>query len=608
MSAAGPNLDGVRRVVVSGTARLAVVVGTVAAVAWPMFREPWALPVTADPDAFNDLSHIGVLVDAVRRVGEYPLWNPYYGGGMPWAGSVYNPGLSPQSLLFVLAGEVLGVKLWAVLVLLLGATGMYLSLREWFRLSDGAALCGALLYASAPWMPGVLDGGDYDLMGMYALPFALFAFRRWLVGSPIGLVAPLCLLVGLADAAKWWPFIAAACVLWIALAQRGTLPESRRTVGVVVAHWLLVVGTGVLLAAPKLAPLTRLMALDRVPQMAEREWDLCYRSWEKILIYVTRAEGAGNLQIGIGWPALSLAAIGTVTRRSSWAVGALLVGTTLVAMGPHSPLPVVELASRLPLVRAMGSYGMYLSLPMLVCLVVLAANGMESVLSMVRAWPVRSLAYGALACSVAVIVTDRVAARAQAMSSLFGEPPAPSVRQPFRQVAYAPNEGVVSRYRETPWSVAGADQYRNLQRGVGTITWLGNMVFPEHAVAAERIDEHGRVQRSSSFTGEVVAVDMAPGARLGEPVRTYNTVRVRVESQGPSTFVVNTNCVDGWTSSVGRVGCIDGRLSVGLDHAVAGDIVLRYRDSLFIRGCLLASLGLVGWASAGVWMGRRRAA
>lgn len=608
MNVAGQNLDRMRRFVMSGTTRLAVVVGTAVAVAWPMFREPWALPVTSDPDAFNDLSHIAVLVDAVRRFGEYPLWNPYYGGGMPWAGSVYNPGLSPQSLIFVLAGEVLGVKLWAALVLVLGAAGLYLSLREWFRLSGGAALFGALLYASAPWMPGVLDGGDYDLMGMCALPFALFTFRRWLVGSPIGLLAPLCLLAALGDAAKWWPFIAAVCVLWIAVTQRRTLPTGRQGVGLIVAHWLLVVGVGLLLAAPKLAPLTRLMALDRVPQVAAREWDLCYRSWEKILIYVTRAEGAGNLQIGIGWPALYLAAIGVVTRRAPWGVGALLVGLTLVAMGPHSPLPVVAIASRIPVVRAMGSYGMYLSLPMLVCFVVLAASGMEWVLSTTGSWRARPLVYGALACGAAFILAGRVDARRQATALLFGEPPAPASRQPFQQVAYAPNEGVVSRYRETPGFIAAADQYRNLKRGIGTITWLGNMVFPEYAVAAIRIDERGRAHQSPAFSGEVVPVDMAPGARLGEPVRTYNTIRVRVDSQGPSTFVVNSNCLSGWMPSTGRVGCIDGRLSVALDQPVAADVVLRYHDGLFVRGCVLAGLGLVSWAGAGVWMGRRRAA
>lgn len=641
----------------------------------PLFAQPSALPVTADPDAFNDLSHVGVLVDAARRFGEYPLWNPYYGGGIPWAGSVYNPGLSPQSLLFVLAGEVVGLKLWVLAVLAGGTLGMYGSLREWLRLSRGAAMFGALLYVTAPWLHGVLAGGDYDHFGMFALPLLLLAFRRLLTGGLLGLLAPLGITMGLADAAKWWPFISAGCVLWLALALRHTLPEGRQRVRTIVVAWFAVVAVGVLLASPKLLPLTRLLQLDRVQQFAEREWELCYSSWAQVLAAASEADGPGSLRITVGVPALCLIAIALARTRRVWGVAALFATSALIAMGPASPVPVVAVASRVPVVRDMGSYGMYFSLPMLVSLVLLSAVGAEWVLDagrnrsprvariavlalafLVLAGPmmptpigtlltrvplVRSVVFrathaglpallglAALAALITermigagwtwrpdvvraivlglglVVLADRAIDRYVSMSALFGEPPAPAQQQPFHQVSYAPLQGVVSRYRETPARLGLADQYRNLKRNVGTITWLGNMVLPEHAIAAALVDHDGRKVPSPSYRGEVF--QWGPGrVSLGEPVRTYNTITVPVGADGPAEIVLNTNCTEGWSASVGRTGCRDGLLAVAFDRPVADSVVLRFSDARFTAGCWIALSTLGLWlAFAPRWSGR----
>ena len=56
-----------------------VLLAFVGVLAIPFLENLRNLPVTYDPDALKLLSVDYVVADAVRKYGEYPLWNPYFG-------------------------------------------------------------------------------------------------------------------------------------------------------------------------------------------------------------------------------------------------------------------------------------------------------------------------------------------------------------------------------------------------------------------------------------------------------------------------------------------------------------------------------------------------
>lgn len=78
---------------------------------FPILRDLNGLPTQLNADAYQHLSFAYSYYDAVWNHGELPLWNPYFGGGIPWAGYIYNPGISPWGLIYGLAGDVAGVKI-----------------------------------------------------------------------------------------------------------------------------------------------------------------------------------------------------------------------------------------------------------------------------------------------------------------------------------------------------------------------------------------------------------------------------------------------------------------------------------------------------------------
>src|SRR3989337_4078313 len=84
---------------------------------------PLNLPSTFDPDALQSTAMGYLFAKAVHTFKEFPIWNPYFGGGIPWAGMVWNPGISPMSLILVLFGSVIGIKLWLFCTNLFGAIG-----------------------------------------------------------------------------------------------------------------------------------------------------------------------------------------------------------------------------------------------------------------------------------------------------------------------------------------------------------------------------------------------------------------------------------------------------------------------------------------------------
>src|ERR1044071_6138408 len=99
--------------------------GFFAGLSFPILRDLNNLPTKLNVDAYQHLSFAYTYYDAVRNHGELPLWNPYFGGGIPWAGYIYNPGISPWGLIFGLFGDIAGMKVTLLLSLVLGGLALY---------------------------------------------------------------------------------------------------------------------------------------------------------------------------------------------------------------------------------------------------------------------------------------------------------------------------------------------------------------------------------------------------------------------------------------------------------------------------------------------------
>ena len=90
----------------------------------------WPILARFDNWGIQDWDQHLFYQDAPRTMllqyGQFPLWNPYYGGGMPMLANPQSTFLSPVWIFVLIFGAVRGVKLEIVFYLVAGLLGVYL--------------------------------------------------------------------------------------------------------------------------------------------------------------------------------------------------------------------------------------------------------------------------------------------------------------------------------------------------------------------------------------------------------------------------------------------------------------------------------------------------
>ncbi|HEA47192.1 MAG TPA: hypothetical protein ENH97_02135 [bacterium] len=115
--------------------------------------------------------------DSILKYGQWPLWNPYLGGGEPSLGSVVNFYLSPLFALILLFGPVVGIKLLAIVSMVIGLVGMFKLAREWGIKTTGAYLA-ALIFMFSSHFPLRIAQGAVEYYGQFWLPWILLFASR----------------------------------------------------------------------------------------------------------------------------------------------------------------------------------------------------------------------------------------------------------------------------------------------------------------------------------------------------------------------------------------------------------------------------------------------
>jgi hypothetical protein len=322
------------------------------------------------------------------------------------------------------------------------------------------------------------------------------------------------------------------------------------------------------------------------------------------------------MSIGPAGVLFAVIAVFLYFRRSLWLLVVLTVAAVF-ALGPASPLPVVTWMSSLPLLNKMGNTGIYLNLPMLFCTCSLAALGVEGLRRMTLAaalkksfggmprriagWPIMAI----MVVNIAYLVVHAEPIYSGAFNILDSPPP----KEGFYQVAYRDYLGKASRYREPPEDRPEVNQYFNIRRGIGTITWLGNMVFAEHPKARKVFDKSGSATVQEGYVGEVYCDNPGEGIFIAKALRvSYNTVRFRAINSKTATIVLNMNYARGWSSLDGEITNRDGLLAVRIPAGSERYIRLQYRDNLFLKGLVVAVVAGILWLIVGVRSIRRRCA
>jgi len=133
-------------------------------------------------DWHHRIMNHAVSRESVIEHGQWPLWNPYEGGGFPDLGNPVSSCFSPGFILILLSGPVIGIKLMALLYMAIGLIGTYKLAREW-RFSMAGAYLAAIVFMGSSHFPLKIAEGTAEYYAQCWVPWILL-FAGRLIRQP----------------------------------------------------------------------------------------------------------------------------------------------------------------------------------------------------------------------------------------------------------------------------------------------------------------------------------------------------------------------------------------------------------------------------------------
>lgn len=513
--------------------------------------------------------------------GQAPLYCPALGGGYPIAANPENPGLSPLVALSLLAGERMGLKLIAVLWLVVGSAGMCGLARRCLRVSwPGAGLAGAL-WGSATWSHAVVYGGNPNVLCLAASPTVVWGL---LTGGWGFVAAAAVAAVAMVDGALAWASMVACSAFAAALLSvrrcRGRVSLWTRPLGRLAVALAIAFG----LAGLKMLPMVELLAGTGSIARPRLSYHVQEYGQSRVLAYppeeLSRRLVRPGSRLYLGWGVLGLAAVGLAVRWSRcWRWAAVAAAAAAVTCAHHAPYDLFLLIRSLPVFSSMDGPTKYFDVFVLLGLVLMAAAGWDSAVGWVKGrWPRCGFLAGALA---AVALFPPLWSSVKLNRSVWRQ--APELAPPSTP---APGHG--SFHHVLGWRVEPGEAlpvrlraYANVGRGVGTLDFHTSIRLPVHATPRFLVTASARVVPNPDYTGEVA----------GASIRSWSPNAVALRDLGDECRI-NLNWRPGWRAPAGRLHRGPGIMRVS--RTAAKDVWVVFEPRSFKLGFALtaATLGL----------------
>lgn len=583
---------------------MAILVGLILLATLPVLRSGDLLAF--NNDYFQFVSRHELLRLEILEHGHIPQRTHFFGGGFPLIGDPEDAGFNPLVLGLTLAlGAVLAIKWFGILAMIAGGLSVYVLARRALGLPPLPAFAAAAFYGLNTWLPVRMEDGNPNEIYAYLLPACLLclarlhAGRRYLVG--------LVLLFALSLSNGKFTLVVNAMVLMLlcvlhALSRQGVWDDPQRCGA---AAWkplqrllLALAATGVLMAFRILPTVDLFGGVSGMSNMNltlndTHQYKPVGSMTYSIGRYLNQAldwngtfhERRLPLWLYFGWVPLLLALLGASTgwrRAWPWLVVAFLCAW--LSMADRAPLDLFVWLHQLPLFNTVSRPGKYFAPPVLLCVVVLAAFGMDRLLQWLKS-PRTRLGVGALLLVLGIVPMFQRVWWSSAQSYTYRMPapkPWPAAADGFFQV----------RSRDLPiWRTGPPESlaHVNLARGVGTIDWYTGVRYPQHAVPKYFVERDGSYTANPAYRGECFWLDS--GEVL--PCRfSAHRITVSAGTPRPRTLVVNQNFHADWRVQAGTLTAHEGLLAVRVP-AGSESVELSYRSSALITGLWISAAALL---------------
>jgi hypothetical protein len=577
-------------------------------------------------DWMNILMHRTYFEKSIREFGQFPLWNPFVGGGYPTIQHPSDGALSPFALPVLLFGDITGIKINLLILLYLGAMGVFLIVRGRLGGSTAGAFFAAFAYIVGGWFPSMMLVGFYNQAMFHLFPLIAYfltgAFEKPKLAIAAGLLFAVYSFVGVSGFFTIGIFCGFLALAYCVRFTNKRFVFDPRPTAILALFFVVAAGAG----AVKLLGVWELSnqgVYAHGKTQHERTYDQVFRkeafysgpiSFSKALVsHVSkdaqykkgRPVSLEYAFLGVPWPVLILFFGGLFfAPRRLWPW--LFAGGIMLALsfGPRSPIDLYRwLIWPFAPLRAISQFYKYSNYFIFFVIVLAAGVGLSTVLDRIRSSWAKALLNGA----VLVGLIPYAFSHGALLYETFKLPPQDTAAQPvFYQVqtdvAHLTDNNKIE-YREKIRPLQSRENF-NLRRNVGTIDWYADIYLPENAVPRYFVHPVSGVQRENpGYKGE--AWFASTKNKVQSVDFKANTITVDVQVESPGTLIINQNFHKDWKTDPGRVTSDSGRIAVVLEKPGRYWVTLRFVPQVFYRG-LLISLMTFGFSIAGWFVFRKR--
>lgn len=539
-----------------------------------------------DWDYFS--SHHEVISLTFFEYGQFPLWNPYDGGGISLIGSPQGGFPAPIFILTGIFGVFAGLKIAVWLYTALGLWGMWL-LAGHLGMRGAARLAPSFIFIfSSTWALHLTEGHLVWLPAAF-LPLLFLAFLKGLQDKRWLLVAAVIESVMFYDGGAFVLSISILFITGYAICYSIEIRSWQPLLAYIGVNAL-----AVALSAPRLLPAFELLGSDPRPISAGSP-----NRWDDILAYLIERNGFGHWEyaayVGILVVVLYVLSLSLFRQQRPLILASLFM--LLLSFGNFSAYSPWNILHHLPLYSSYKlptrSFIVFVFSVALLVGLFLQKSGKagDRRVNFILWGMVLFIGADLFLLSHSIFSEAAKAAKGslvranfeivQVKGELYRLSPAQttglgrsvaSIHQPFSQIRIPDLE----RFVHGGWS----DQYLPLLQNQGVIDAYAPIQFGHYARAVSDADYRG--EHYLSGAGTLTLLDWSP-----------NKLVFHVALPEVGRLVINQNFSSGWRTSYGVVTSDNGLLAVDLP-AGENDIELWYLPSSFLVGSLLFMATFLG--------------
>ncbi|MBI2574327.1 YfhO family protein [Candidatus Woesearchaeota archaeon] len=489
----------------------------------------------------------GSARNAIAKFGQFPLWNPFYCGGSPLLANPQSTFLSPFFLFVLVFGTVAGLKLEALVYLVLGLFGMFLLARKL-----GAKILpsyfAAAVFMLSSWYSARVVVGHTTFFPFALMPWAVLFYLHAREKAGFALLSAATLAVMLLSGAVY-PLYFTAMFIGIYALFDSVQQQKLKPIIIVAGIFAL----AALFSAVKLLPMLEFTSGLENPTtqynsfgytlkgLLSRNQDISQNDAQtgRALISdpdkLTEATLTGKVAWGwheysayIGIIPLLLALIAAISYRKNWKLLVLAAFFLALSLGEFSPLPIWNILRQLPIAGALHGPSRLLIM-FAFCSALLGAKALSDIKPVNNRYVVAGL--------LALVLIDLALVSMPGLGSAFQAEPLDISTNEYTDYVQMLS---LSKYQS---------QYPNMLQNIGTVNCY------------ERV--HPRIRALPQFfdTGEPYAPFIG-NAYIAETNQTFNIssftpnkVSIELSPSANGTLVYNQNYMPGWKAKVdGRDG------------------------------------------------------